>query len=364
MPIFDITDDSTGQVLSLEGDNAPEAGDIPALFQQFRKGASDTLSEGKFKFDENFTKRDKSGQNKEIRSLVAQAIGVGDGAVDVEQGMGFIGRSKLSALSTEGDKIKHLEDTYGAENVKHLNIDGKDSLFYRDENETSGMFRIVDERGTSISDFTADLLGFVPEVAGAVAGAAKGAALGTAIAPGVGTLVGGVLGAAAGGFTAGAAQDVAVRAASGEDIQLGEIAGRRGKEAAIGVVADVALLGTGRIASKFLRRAGLRETAGDAFADSVQAIKEAGGEVGETTGLKAGGKALEREAEVAAARPSSKVAKIRESNRQSLINLADEMSGKSTPVEAAGRIADNARQSKLDIESFIRESDSRAGKII
>lgn len=349
-------------MVTVKGNQPPPPEALPEIFAAAQKGAVDKLSSGEFNVGSDFVPLDKDAKNRRIRSLSAQALGMSEEEVDVHSGMGFWDRTKLNMQPTDADKMKQLEDTYGKDGVAMLDVGGTGKMFYRDP-KTKKM-TMVDEQGASFADFTADIAGFAPEVAGAVTGGIKGAAMGTAAGGPVGTVVGGVLGAAAGGFAAGTAQDVATRALSDEDIQLGEIAKRRGKEAVVGAGVDVATLGVGRVASKFIRRAGLRETAGDAFADSVDAIRQAGGEVGETTGLKAGGKALDREAEIAAARPSSKVGKIRESNRKSLINLADEMSGKSTPVEAAGRIADNARKGKLDIENFIRESDSRAGKII
>jgi len=362
MEEFTIVDDDTGMEITLQGDQAPEVDDLPEIFGQARKQSAEKLSSGKFKLGEDLQHLDKAGQRDSIRKHSARALGISPNDVDIDSGMAFWDRTKLSMQPTEADKMKQLEDTYGKDGVAMLDVGGTSKMFFRDP-KTKKM-TMVDEQGSSFADFTADLAGFAPEVGGAIAGGIKGAAAGTLAGGPVGTFVGGVLGAAAGGFTAGTAQDVAVRAASDEDINIGEIASRRGKEAAFGAGLDVATLGVGRVASKFLRRSGLREAAGDAFADSVEAVRAAGGDVGETTGLKAGGKALERQREISAARPKSKVAKIDARTRQSMINLADEMSGKSTPLEAAGRIAENARAGKLDLENFIRESDSRAGKII
>lgn len=362
MPEFNIRDKNTGMVVTVRGDQPPAEAILPEIFANARKQSAEALSSGQFKLGEDLQHLDKAGEREAIRKHSARALGISPDDVDIDSGMGMWDRTKLNFQPTDADKMKQLEDTYGKENVSMLDVGGTGKMFFKDPK--SGKMTMVDEQGASLADFTADLAGFAPEVAGAVAGGIKGAAIGTAAGGPVGTVVGGVLGAAAGGFGAGAAQDVAVRAGSGEDIQLGEIAGRRGKEALLGAGIDVATLGTGRVASKFLRRAGLREAAGDAFADSVEAVRAAGGEVAETTGLKSGGKLAQKEMEIAAARPSSKVAKINERNRQSLINLADEMSGVSTPVEAAERIATQAKNAKLDIEDFIRESDTRAGKVI
>ena len=331
-------------------------------FQQNAKGALDS---GDYKYGaDGVTELEKGEQRANMSKYLARSMGLKDSEVDVTQGMGTYGRFKLGFQPTEQDKVKHLEDTYGRENIRATEVGGKMKLLYRDEQETGGQFRAVDEEGVSLADFFGDTAGYVPEVAGAVAGGVKGAALGTLAGGPVGTVVGGVLGAAGAGFATATAQDVATRALSDEDIQLGEIAGRRGKEALIGGVADVALLGGGRVASKFLRKSGLRESSGNAFADSVETVRQAGGDVGETAGVKGGGKTLEKEMSITQARPSSKVAKINDRTRASMINLADEMSGKSTPSEAAARIAENAKAGKLDLEDFIRGADTRASKII
>jgi hypothetical protein len=323
----------------------------------YQKQSQDQLSQG-------FKALSGDEKKQAIHKHTARSLGIKESDLDSDRGMGVWGRTKLSFQATEQDKFKHLEDTYGKENLRGVDIGGDTQFLYRDEDETGGKWRRVDEQGASFADFTADLAGYVPEVAGAVAGGVKGAALGTLAGGPVGTVVGGVLGAAGAGFATATAQDVATRALSDEDIQLGEIAGRRGKEALIGGVADVALLGGGRVASKFLRKSGLRESSGNAFADSVETVRQAGGDVGETAGVKAGGKTLEKEMSITQARPSSKVAKINDKTRASMINLADEMSGKSTPSEAAARIAENAKAGKLDLEDFIRGADTRASKII
>jgi len=363
MAKYGLTDDATGMVVEIETDNELTPQIVNSTLAEARKQATRSLSDGSYAVDrETFQKRDKNSANAELQKMAAYSMGVKPEEIDIDSGMNFWDRTKLSIQPTDADKMKQLEDTYGKDGVSMLDVGGTPKMFFR--NPKTNKMTMVDEQGASFADFTADLAGYVPEVAGAVAGGIKGAALGTLAGGPVGTVVGGVLGAAGGGFATATAQDVATRALSDEDIQLGEIAGRRGKEALIGGVADVALLGGGRIASKFLRKSGLREAAGDAFADSVETVRQAGGEVGETAGVKGGGKTLEREMSVTQARPSSKVAKINDKTRASMINLADEMSGNSTPVEAAARIAENAKAGKLDLEDFIRGADTRAGKII
>lgn len=172
-------------------------------------------------------------------------MGLKDSEVDVTQGMGTYGRFKLGFQPTEQDKVKHLEDTYGRENIRATEVGGRMKILYRDEQETGGQFRAVDEEGVSLADFFGDTAGAALPIAGAV---------GAAVATG-GASIPLMAGAAAlGGFAAGAGQDVAVRAGSGEDLQLGEVAKRRGIEAAIGVPIDLATGFGGKLLTRALSK--------------------------------------------------------------------------------------------------------------
>lgn len=250
----------------------------------FQKQSQDKLKKG-------FKALDGDERKAQIAKHTARSIGVKESDLDSERGMGGIGRLQFKAQPTPDDKLKFLEKTYGRENLNVANVGGTDQFLYRDEAETGGKWRRVDEEGVSLADFTTDLFSAAPEVTGAVVGGIKGAALGTAVAGPVGTFVGGVLGAAGGGFAAGATQDVAVRAAAGEDIQLGEIAGRRGKEALLGAGLDVATAGLTRLGGKALRS----KLTGDASATAFAKVADDVGEDALTPRMMQGGKALTRE---------------------------------------------------------------------
>ena len=231
-----------------KADAAGETKDAEALAQAmrehptFQQNAKERLDSGAYKLaDDGFTELSKDEQRANMSKSVARSMGLKDSEVDVTQGMGTYGRFKLSFQPTEQDKVKHLEDTYGRENIRAVDIGGKMKLLYRDEQETGGQFRAVDEEGTSLADFFGDTAGTALPIAGAV---------GAAVATG-GASIPLMAGAAAlGGFGAGAAQDVAVRAGSGEDIRLGEIAKRRGIEAAIGIPIDMVTGVGGKFVSK------------------------------------------------------------------------------------------------------------------
>lgn len=257
------------------------AGDIRA-HPTFQGNAKKSLESGDYKVGEDFAPLDKDAERAEMSKLVARSMGLKDSEVDVTQGMGTYGRFKLSFQPTEQDKVKHLEDTYGRENIRAVDIGGKMKLLYRDEQETGNQFRAVDEEGTSLADFFGDTAGEVLPVAGAVAGGIAGLA---------GGIPGSVAGAAAGGALARGAQDVATRVVSGEDIQGREIAGRVIKEAAAGAIADVAFLGTGRLASKIFKS----KLTGDASAEAFARVSDDVGEGALTPRMLQGEEALTRE---------------------------------------------------------------------
>jgi len=257
------------------------AGDIRA-HPTFQGNAKKSLESGDYKVGEDFAPLDKDAERAEMSKLVARSMGLKDSEVDVTQGMGTYGRFKLSFQPTEQDKVKHLEDTYGRENIRAVDIGGKMKLLYRDEQETGNQFRAVDEEGTSLADFFGDTAGEVLPVAGAVAGGIAGLA---------GGIPGSVAGAAAGGALARGAQDITTRALSGEDQQFGEMGGRLAKEAAIGAVIDVATLGTGRLASKIFKS----KLTGDASAEAFARISDDVGEGAFTPRMLQGEEALTRE---------------------------------------------------------------------
>lgn len=296
MPVFTIVDDDTGMEVTLEGDQAPAVDDLPEIFGQARKQSAERLATGKFKLGDDLQHLDKAGQRDSIRKHSARALGISPNDVDIDSGMGFWDRTKLSMQPTDADKMKQLEDTYGKDGVAMLDVGGTPKMFFRDP-KTKKM-TMVDEQGASFADFTADIAGFAPEVTGAVVGGLKGAAAGGAIGAGAGgvgaipgAVIGGVLGAAGGGFAAGTAQDVATRALSDEEIQLGEIAARRGKEAAIGAGIDVALLGTG----KFIAKPLMSKITGDATSKAFGKAGELVGEDALTPRMLQGEEALTRE---------------------------------------------------------------------
>jgi hypothetical protein len=221
----------------------------------FQRNAKEKLDSGRYKLaDDGFTELSKDEQRANMSKLTARSLGLNDDEVDVTQGMGFKGRLSLSFQPTEQDKFQELEKRYGRENIQAIDIGGKTKLLYRDAQETNNQFRAVDEEGTSIADFFADTAGAAVPIAGAI---------GAAIATGGTSIPLTALAAAGGGFAASAGQDIAVRAASDEDIRLGEIGRRRGIETAIGIPIDLVTGVGGRIIAKSVGKRTVEKAAGD-----------------------------------------------------------------------------------------------------
>ena len=126
----------------------------------FQQNAKEKLDTGSYKLgDDGFTELGKDEQRANMSKQMARSMGLKDSEVDVTQGMGTYGRFKLGFQPTEQDKVKHLEDTYGRENIRATEVGGKMKLLYRDEQETGGQFRAVDEEGVSLADFFGDTNG-------------------------------------------------------------------------------------------------------------------------------------------------------------------------------------------------------------
>jgi len=268
MATFDLEDNETGLKIRVNGESMPTEDDMPQLFAAARKDAEEQLSTGKFKQNADFSEVDKATERKRIQQLSAAALGVSSDNVDIDSGMSFWNRTKLSMQQTDADKMKQLEDTYGKDGVAMLDVGGTSKMFFRDPD--SKKMTMVDEQGASFADFTADIAGSALPIAGAV---------GAAVATG-GASIPLMAGAAAlGGLAAGVGQDTAVRAASDEDLRLGESFKRRGIEAAIGVPIDLVTGVGGRFVSKAIGKRTIEKGAAELTSELDGLAARLGGDV-------------------------------------------------------------------------------------
>lgn len=291
-----------------------------------------------------------------LHQSTAQAMGIKPSELDSERGMGGIGRVQFKALPTPEDKLGFLDKTYGRENLNVVNIGGEEQFLYRDEAETGGKWRRVDEEGVSLADWTSDIVGLAPEIGGAVVGGVKGALLGTAAAPGVGTAVGAVLGAAGGGFAGGVAGDVAARASAGQDIQLGEAAARKASEIPMNIGLDVATLGAGRFIGKPLMKAVGKTPAAQGIMDSMQSLKgKYGLDLQETADVTKGLKARERAAR-RAGETGGALTKAKQSNIDEIARASRVVDGVEAPTTAASAIERMQSRVRSAYDTDIAES--------
>jgi hypothetical protein len=352
MGLYTYEDENTGLKVQAESDNPLSGEDVDWLFGAAQKDAQKKLSDGSFKFDsEGVNELGKDEQRQQVRRLAAQALGSSEDDIDIDSGMGMWDRTKLSFQPTDADKMKQLEDTYGKENVNMLDVGGTQKMFYRDP-KTKKM-TMVDEMGASFADFTADIAGTALPVAGAI---------GAAVATGGASIPVMALAAAAGGFAASAGQDVAVRAASGEDIRGGEIAKRRGIEAAIGVPIDLVTGGVGKF---FARRIAGRaasslvdEVDGAIASVNKQLKKMEASALPEVQALRTGA-GSKQASEIAAQRPTSKLAVELQGVRDKLSEYKELVAGRGR----AGASTDDFNRVSEEVGNTYRGLVDEIGKI-
>lgn len=297
----------------------------------FQGNAKEKLDSGSYGLDANLQHLGKDEKRAEMSKYMARSMGLKDSEVDVTQGMGTYGRFKLSFQPTEKDKVKHLEDTYGRENIRATEVGGKMKLLYRDEQETGGQFRAVDEEGVSLADFFGDTAGTALPIAGAV---------GAAVATG-GASIPLMAGASAlGGLAASVGQDTAVRAASGEDLQLGESLKRRGIEAAIGVPIDLVTGVGGKLLTQSLSKRAVDKTTGSvlkAIDDVNLKYSNDVGQIEATTAMEIGEQSAKEESVRAGfgGAPHKQLENIRIRSAQ----IRDVMRGKQAPKDIESAFA-------------------------
>jgi len=336
-------------------EDAQKLADMARAHPTYQQNARESLESGDYKYaSDGYSEISKDEQRANMSKQVARSLGLKDSEVDVTQGMGTYGRFKLSFQPTEQDKVKHLEDTYGRENIRAVDIGGKMKLLYRDEQETGNQFRAVDEEGTSLADFFGDTAGTALPIAGAI---------GAAVATGGASIPLTALAAAGGGFAASAGQDVAVRAGSGEDIQLGEIVGRRGKEAAIGAGIDVATLGAGRFIGKPLMKAVGKTPAAQGIMDSMQSLKGKYGLNLEETASMTQGIEAQRKAGRRAGETGGALTKAFQSNIDEISRAARVVDGVEAPTTAASAIERMQARVRGAYDTDIAESARLGGEI-
>ena len=107
-------------------EDAQKLADMARAHPTYQQNAKESLESGDYKYRaDGMTELSKDEQRANMSKQVARSLGLKDSEVDVTQGMGTYGRFKLSFQPTEKDKVKHLEDTYGRDNIRAIDVGGK-----------------------------------------------------------------------------------------------------------------------------------------------------------------------------------------------------------------------------------------------
>jgi len=236
MAKYQITSPS-GRIITFESDFDLSDEDIDEILLMDAQAGSDALS--------SFTGKGKNTteERSELKGNISRSLGISADQFDENKGADAGIRSLVSFLPTSGEKVSALQSKFGQNNVKPLRIGGEDRIVYRDDQD--GKFRLFDEQGISMKDFTSDWLGgAAPLITSVAAGTA--AAVATI---GSGGLAAPLAIGAASGIThaaTGFIQDAVARKIGGFDQQYGESATRRGKEGLFTGAADALTAGLAR----------------------------------------------------------------------------------------------------------------------
>lgn len=155
---------------------------------------------------------------------------------DFETGVPFISRLAAEREPTPEEKFAAYQQEYGKENVRK-NRYGQ-AVISTTDTKGRPIDVLADPVGLDAGDM-ATFLAQSPEIAGSIVPLilSRGATLGPGVLKALGTLAL----TTGGAELAGAAKDMFRRWVEGRDVQLGEVAQRRGTEAGIGMVAGAAL---------------------------------------------------------------------------------------------------------------------------
>lgn len=260
---------SEGLSITVSSDKPPTEEDAIAVFNNVQSQGLLALSLGDRQTKEVKGRRRGSEPRKVEESYASfvdrempKALGIPSEKWDSQKGASIPVRTALGFLANEADKLQYLTSTYGADNVRAINIGGNNNFIFRDSKDNK--WRSVDGQSRlELADFTADLASEILPTVASVVGGLAGLVSGSPTGPGAVATSAGLSAVAYG--TVGTAQDIAARKVLGFDAEVKETALRRGKEAAIGGAIDIATMKLGKPLLSFVGRKarGLRSPAMD-----------------------------------------------------------------------------------------------------
>jgi len=202
-------------------------------------------------------RRERYSSEEWYSERIPKALGVSQDQFEYEKGLPVGKRMTYSVLSDMSARRAYLNNEYGSENVKALNVGGDPSLLYKEP--STNKWRMADSMTIELADFTADLAGEgIPTALGIASGLAT-----TILTSPSGLLTAGtgpvLAGAAVGSTVEGAAKtamETFVRSANDIPTEIDKIGIRNAKEAALNAAIDVATFKTGRLVKAFVGQKG------------------------------------------------------------------------------------------------------------
>ncbi len=170
-------------------------------------------------------------------------------------------RQAVSFLRKPENKLAYLQDRFPHLNARMVDVGEEGDAGFRGQHimvrqldKSTGEFYDVffDSPDFSSEDFNEAVGGVLP-LAGGIAGGAGGAVFGAPSGPGA--IATTAAGFALGEAVTGGAQDAIARSIMGLDVDPGEIAASRGRDAVTSFGIDVVTAGLGKIGSRLVRRA-------------------------------------------------------------------------------------------------------------
>ncbi len=324
---MDISKKELGELI-IKADAAGNADDVKTLLKAYdvktqeRKNALLNVARkpprrGR-KTGEQSAKREKYSSEEWYSERIPKALGVAQDKFEYEKGLPASKRLTYSVLSDMSARRAYLNNEYGSENVKALNVGGDPSLLYKEP--STNKWRMADSMTIELADFTADLAGEgIPTALGVASGLAT-----TILTSPAGLLTAGtgpvVAGAAVGSTVEAAAKtamETFVRSANDIPTEMDKIGIRNAKEAALNAAIDVATFKTGRLVKAFVGQKG----AGLAAQEIEELSKLSGIEM--PTFLKQGEEQIVNAQRIASKFPNSTVAKFYEDVRDATGKLVE-----------------------------------------
>lgn len=249
---------SEGLSVTVSSDTPPTEEDAIAIFQNVQSQGLLALSLGDRQTKEVKARR-KGSEPREVKESygsfvdreMPKALGIPSERWDSKNGAPLSTRTALGFIANEADKFKYLTSAYGSDNVKSVNIAGRNNFIFRDTKDTK--WRFVDgESRLELADFTADLASEILPTTASVIGGLTGLVAGSPTGGGA-VLTSAAVSAAAYG-SVGTVQDIAARKILGFDANVKETSLRRGKEAAIGGAIEILTMKLGKPLLSFFGR--------------------------------------------------------------------------------------------------------------